>query len=568
MASFINTNMVSLNTQNNLSKSQDALAQSIKRLSTGLRINSAKDDAAGLAISNRMDATIRGQTVAIRNTNDAVSFSQTADGALAQINNNLQRLRELAVQASNGTNSAGDRELLNTEFNQLQQEVTRIQNNTAFNGTNALQSNNVSVQIGAGNTQYDKISISGIDLSEVTKATATDDTKPSTTTFTREQFDAIVADKANAGKNLNFNAANGHIYQITTTNSSWSAAKTFAEAQTLGGQKGYLVNVSNSDENTFVSNKINSAGGYNWAWTGASDSSTYASLGAAPKVFVNTGGPADEIGKVSYTNFESGQPDGNGLPGAEGFAHLWHGQGQWNDWVDGGNCVSVIEFGGNTTSTITTGGPSTAQLTIGTGATTLGQYQVSDKSTFTIVGSSTTATTQSTWTDSSGAALAIGRVLQAGELFYSKTSTTPAAADGSTAAVTATFASAPTGTAILSAASIQAASSNSQIFGNASGTNILTQADALNAINSIDISMKQVNVAQIQQGATQNRLQAVISTLTSSNESTINARSHIMDTDFAAETASMARANILQQAGMAMLAQANTSNNGIMALMR
>jgi len=566
MASFINTNMMSMNTQNNLSKSQDALAQSIKRLSTGLRINSAKDDAAGLAISNRMDSTIRGQTVAIRNTNDAVSFSQAADGALSQINNNLQRLRELAVQASNGTNSAGDRELLNTEFNQLQQEVTRIQHNTAFNGTDALQSVNVTVQIGAGTTQYDKISISGIDLSSVTKMAATDESKPSTTTFTREQFDTIVADKANAGKNLSFNAANGHIYQVTSTNSSWSAAKTFAESQTIGGQKGYLVNISNADENTFVSNKINATGGYNWAWTGASDSSTYASLGAAPKVFVNTGGPADEIGKVSYTNFSSGQPDGNGLPGSEGFAHLWFGQGQWNDWVDGGNCVSVIEFGGNTSSITTAGGPSVSQLTLGTGADTLGQYQVSDKASFTIAAGTSGGTTQSTWTDSSGNALAVGTVLQAGALFYSKTSTTPNST--STPPVTTTFASAPTGTAILSAASIQASSSNSQIFGNASGTNILTQADALNAINSIDVAMKQVNVAQIQQGATQNRLQAVISTLTTSNESTTNARSHIMDTDFAAETASMARANILQQAGMAMLAQANTSNNGIMALMR
>ncbi|MEI6268658.1 MAG: flagellin FliC [Methylococcaceae bacterium] len=236
MASFINTNMVALNTQNNLSKSQESLAQSIKRLSTGLRINSAKDDAAGLAISNRMDATIRGQTVAIRNTNDAVSFSQTADGALGQINNNLQRLRELAVQASNGTNSAGDRQLLNTEFNQLQQEVTRIQNNTAFNGTNAMQSNSVTVQIGAGTTQYDKIQINGIDLSQVSATTKTDSV--TSNNFTRAQFDAAKATLAKTdparANNISFNETNGHVYEMVSRGMNYTDAQASAQTSSFG----------------------------------------------------------------------------------------------------------------------------------------------------------------------------------------------------------------------------------------------------------------------------------------------------------------------------------------------
>lgn len=165
MASFINTNMASLNTQNNLTKSQGALNQSIQRLSSGLRINSAKDDAAGLAIANNMDSKIRGQNVAIRNANDAISFSQTAEGALGKINDNLQRMRELAVQSANATNSDSDRFSLNTEFAALQAEITRVGNATQFNGTKVLQGGTHQFQVGSGTTaDTDTINIQGVDI--------------------------------------------------------------------------------------------------------------------------------------------------------------------------------------------------------------------------------------------------------------------------------------------------------------------------------------------------------------------------------------------------------------------
>jgi len=547
MASFINTNMVSLNTQNNLSKSQDALAQSIKRLSTGLRINSAKDDAAGLAISNRMDATIRGQTVAIRNTNDAVSFSQTADGALAQINNNLQRLRELAVQASNGTNSAGDRELLNTEFNQLQQEVVRIQNNTAFNGTNAMQSNSVTVQIGAGTTQYDKISISGIDLTKVTQATTTDAVVSNT--FTRAQFDAEKAQiaKTNSARaaNLFFNESNGHVYEIVKTNKNLADATAAAGTSKFGTQSGYIATITNAEENNFVYNKT----GGNWTWINGGDADTNASPAGMGEGNFTYDGTAPEKGALTFKNFGGGEP--NNLHNEDG-VHLWGG-GSWNDLSINTAINSVIEYGGITSTTAATG-PSASIMTVGTTTGTLGMFQVDDNATLTI--------DVAVMKDSNGAALGSGS-LSAGAFFYKLT------AGNSTATYTANASfTAVTGAHQVTEMTQKAMASDLQIFGNASGVNILTQGDALSAIDSLDKAMLQVNVAQIQQGATQNRLSAIISTLTSSNESTINARSHIMDTDFAAETASMARAQILQQAGMAMLAQANTSNNGIMALMR
>jgi flagellin len=135
MPMSINTNVVSLNAQRNLSMSQSSLATSMQRLSSGLRVNSAKDDAAGLAIATRQDAQIRGINVAIRNANDGISLAQTAEGALATITDALQRMRELAVQAQNGSNGTSDRANLNTEYQQLSAEITRIAAQTKFNGT-------------------------------------------------------------------------------------------------------------------------------------------------------------------------------------------------------------------------------------------------------------------------------------------------------------------------------------------------------------------------------------------------------------------------------------------------
>ena len=136
MAAVINTNIPSLNTQRNLNSSQSSLNTSIQRLSSGLRVNSAKDDAAGLAIADRMNSQVKGLAVAQRNANDGISMAQTAEGALSTVGDNLQRMRELAVQAANGTNSAQDRKTLNDEYTQLSQEVFRVLNGTSFNGQN------------------------------------------------------------------------------------------------------------------------------------------------------------------------------------------------------------------------------------------------------------------------------------------------------------------------------------------------------------------------------------------------------------------------------------------------
>lgn len=162
MAQVINTNLQSLNAQRNLNTSQSSLATSIQRLSSGLRVNSAKDDAAGLAIANRMDAQVRGMNVAIRNANDGISLAQTAEGALGKVTDMLQRMRELAVQSNNATNSSSDRVSLNQEFQQLSSEISRTLAATTFNGTTILNSSTtLTFQIGAGtNTATDQMSIS------------------------------------------------------------------------------------------------------------------------------------------------------------------------------------------------------------------------------------------------------------------------------------------------------------------------------------------------------------------------------------------------------------------------
>ena len=151
MALTINTNVASLNAQRNLTSSQGDLATAMQRLSSGLRINSAKDDAAGLAISDRMTSQIRGLNQAARNANDGISMAQTAEGALQETTNILQRMRELAIQAANDTNSSSDRASLQAEVNQLQQEMTRIASSTSFNNRNVLDGtlNNAQFQVGA-----------------------------------------------------------------------------------------------------------------------------------------------------------------------------------------------------------------------------------------------------------------------------------------------------------------------------------------------------------------------------------------------------------------------------------
>ncbi|MDE2401579.1 MAG: flagellin FliC [Burkholderiales bacterium] len=186
MSSIINTNLNSLNAQRNTSASQMSLATSMQRLSSGLRVNSAKDDAAGLAIAERMNAQIKGMNVAVRNANDGISLAQTAEGALGAVGNNLQRMRELAVQSRNATNSPGDKDSLDKEFQQLASEMTRVLAGTTFNGKAILgaSAGAQDFQIGANTTANDVITVTTVQLDTNASITAVTAGKIDSTTTT------------------------------------------------------------------------------------------------------------------------------------------------------------------------------------------------------------------------------------------------------------------------------------------------------------------------------------------------------------------------------------------------
>ena len=227
MAVSVNTNLYSLNAQRNLNMSQSSLSTSMQRLSSGLRINSAKDDAAGLAIADRMNAQIRGTTVAIRNANDGISLAQTAEGALATVTDALQRMRELAVQAQNGTNGTSDRANLDTEYQQLSSEITRIAGQTKFNGQAIVGTAGAGAQIfqiGANNGDTLTVTTSAVttvagDLTtsaNASTALAAIDSKLDTITTARAVYGAVQSRFAFAISNLqiteeNQSAARGRI---------------------------------------------------------------------------------------------------------------------------------------------------------------------------------------------------------------------------------------------------------------------------------------------------------------------------------------------------------------------
>ena len=203
MPQTINTNIVSLNAQRNLNMSQTSLATSMQRLSSGLRVNSAKDDAAGLAIAERMNAQVRGMNVAIRNANDGISLAQTAEGALSKVGDALQRMRELTVQARNSTNSGSDKDSLNKEFQQLSAEINRVLAGTTFNGHTILASTGTQTfQVGANTTANDTIAINTVDMTtdaSVTAVTAATTVIDSTTDAT---ILATVIDSIDGALNL------------------------------------------------------------------------------------------------------------------------------------------------------------------------------------------------------------------------------------------------------------------------------------------------------------------------------------------------------------------------------
>ena len=498
MAQVINTNVLSLNSQRNLNKSQSDLATSLQRLSSGLRINSAKDDAAGLAISDRMTSQIRGLNQAARNANDGISLAQTAEGALSQTGDLLQRMRELSIQSANATNSSSDRAAIQSEIGQLVQEVDRIASTTEFNGLKLLDGSftSQSFQVGANANQTIDVSVTGAASKDLANYSITG---AATTTATEgtDSLDAaandVVAASAIATQTLTVSGAGGTEDIVFGSNGSSAfdvaAAVTAKEAST-----GVTADASTSATlSAMVAGQVTLT-------LGTSNSSSTSTVSAV----VASGSVTDlatEINKASGTTGITAKADGGNLVLTQADGHD----------------ITIADFKN------TSGASATATLTAEGG----------DSITLTEDG-----------TDSSRVT---GRV-----------------AFNSSDGFTVSSSIAESGGSILEAGSGTALSPTIQRL---SDIDVSSAAGAQSAIKVIDSSLAAINGKRADLGAVQNRFEATINSLQTTSENLSAARSRILDTDFAAETANLTRAQILQQAGTAMLAQANQVPQGVLSLL-
>ena len=514
MSSTINTNINSLTAQRNLSQTSNALSTSIQRLSSGLRINSAKDDAAGLGISQRFTSQIRGLNQAVRNANDGISLAQTAEGALGSAGNILQRVRELAVQSANATNSASDRAALNAEVGQLTSELDRIAKTTQFNGTNLLDGSfgSASFQVGANANQT------------ITATSA----NFSTNKYGNNRIGSVVA--ATAG-------GEGDLVTGGTANavaSSAGAAAAITSRITAGG--------------TITIN-------------GASGSST--AIGVA------AGASAKTV--AASINAQTGTTGVNATARTEIDATAFLAGGSYSIQVTSDNttAVSVAFSVGSSSSTAD-------NLAAGIQA-------FNDKSSQTgVTAKLNAAQTGITLTNAAGNDILIGNqsaalsVLTIGSAANVPGSVGAAvgAANGAyiTGSVTLdsdkTFGIAATGAQAAAATGyFNAAAAGSQLQA-ASTLDVSTVASATRTLATVDGAISAVNGQRAAYGALQSRFDTTVANLQTTSENLSASRSRIQDADFAQETANLSRAQILQQAGTAMVAQANQLPQGILALLR
>jgi len=495
MPSFINTNIASLNAQRNLNSSQASQQTALQRLSSGLRINSAKDDAAGLAISSRMSSQISGSNQAARNANDGISLAQTAEGDLTQISNNLQRMRDLAVQASNATNTASDRAALNNEVQSLAQEIDRVAQNSSFNGVKLLDGSFTAqnFQIGANSTANDSIQIAAISSARISQIGGVGATTAATVTGT-----ATTAALAAGDLTLNGFQVGASTVGALPGQSAASASSIATAINAISGSSGVTATANAT------------------ALTGAA-ASVFTGVTSANSFTVN----GINVGAIAAGGNAAGQ--GANVAAAINSVSNQSGVTATADATTG--AVTLAAADGRDISLVAQGATTAAAA-----LTTFGLV------TGDVVGPVAAVTTHSTVTLNS--TNASGIVLSGGTV----------ASGGFTAATTAA-------TTVSSVSSISA-------------MNVLSATSASAALSAIDGALSSVNSSRASLGAYQNRFASVVSSLQTTSENLTASRSRIQDTDFAAETASLTRSQILQQAGTAMLAQANQIPNQVMTLLR
>ncbi|WP_323814623.1 flagellin [Cellvibrio sp. NN19] len=581
MALVINTNVASLNSQRQLMSSGNALDRATERLSSGNRINSAKDDAAGLAIANRMTSQVRGLDQAIRNANDGVSMIQTAEGALQESTNILQRMRELSVQSANGIYSDSDRKTLQAEVKQLQSELTRIAETTTFNGQNLLDGSMGTKQLQVGAQQNQTIDISIGSFNANSLGGSSGDLVGSSTTFAAvtTAVTGLVAgaltvnDKASSSvltaTNVNnmletLNADFNSVGVSVGTISEFTAANV-GSGVLVAGTDSLQINVVDGNNNTQTLNitgtnnmkevvaKINeSAGGI-----------VQASLNDAGKLVLTA---------QNSTSITIGAGLGNGATNAGTAATATTGFSLvFNETA--GNTVGIkVEVA----TAVTSSGLNTINDdgSIKGGAVTTANANVGlNKGDLIINGVEVGPVSGGAAADAAGATTKAENLIEAinekssetGVIAYgSSTGINLKSVDGSEISIKyGDNATATMGTEIgfLERNATEGAGSVASI-------DISTEAGAQKAIGIIDKALEQVNDTRSELGAANNRLDFTVSNLSNISEKTSAARSRIMDADFAAETAALSRSQVLQQAASAMLAQSNARPQQVLSLLR
>ncbi len=498
MALVINTNVASLNAQRNLDRSQGDLNTSLQRLSTGLRINSAKDDAAGLAIATRFTTQINGLNQAVRNANDGISLAQTGESALDEITNNLQRIRELAVQSANASNSASDRQALDLEVQQRLDEISRIGSQTSFNGQKILDGSfgTATFQVGANVGETVNVSLSQGVKSDQLGQIAT------TTTNAQTLLVDTSAALAEGGTQIKIGSATAVDINASTDLSASGAGRdansAYSKVQAINasGVPGLTATASTSVDITFADLTATTTD-YDLSINGES-------------IYSNHVGALSGSALVSQINLSTAET---------GVTASISGGTVTLSAADGRN-ITIDE---DKTGSNAEGFTSTENANNGV-AFNFGTGQGTDTAATTISGNITLSATETITVTGHTERLGLN------------------AAD-------ATF--------------ISAVDSNT-----ISSASVATVAGSNNTIQRIDSALETVSNLRSTFGAVQSRFESTITNLQTISENLSASRSRIQDADFAAETAKLTKAQILQQAGISILAQANAAPQSVLALLQ
>lgn len=554
MAQVINTNSLSLLTQNNLNKSQSSLNTAIERLSSGMRINSAKDDAAGQAIANRFTANIKGLTQATRNANDGISIAQTTEGALTEVNNNLQRVRELSVQAANGTNSDSDLSSIQAEITQRLDEINRVSEQTQFNGVKVLSADagKLTVQVGANDGET-----IDIDLQEISaKTLGLDGFNVDGTGSKNKQAGASDLLVAGFAAGATTNGVTAYSRTLTAAANGAMADDVLAKMQDTG-------TVSITGAATYTYNA--STKSYTAAEAARTQANTLTSLTPAAGTSVTA-----TVKLGSYSTDVKIDSNGNLTDAADGSTLYLDASNNLTKTGSGATVAATLTNLLDSTNGMTTAGDSITIASTGAKYTANATGAAAGANTFTVANEGATAGQVSALINAGAGSIDIDGA--GATVAYAV-----AAAGG---AVTGAFMGVAGLTTVaaenvnLNANGVVTDSAGSVVYADSANPGkVTTQAvsnstKTVDPLAAIDAALSKVDKLRSSLGAVQNRFDSTIANLGTTVTNLSSSRSRIEDADYAVEVSNMTRAQILQQAGTSVLAQANQTTQGVLSLLR